>query len=83
MTFIAGTGRRGRGDPESLAAERERVEDSLRAWARDLDRLCEERERLVIHAYELGISKHRIYRVAGIAPSTTVLILKANDDGPA
>ena len=56
--------------------EKERLEESLKGWASDMRVLTEQRDALVTHALELGISKHRIYVLTGIARTTIDRILK-------
>ncbi len=56
--------------------EKERVEQSLKGWASDSRRLTEQRDSLVTHALELGISKHRIHVLTGIARTTIDRIIK-------
>jgi len=56
--------------------ERERLEESLKGWASDVERLAEQRDRLVTHAVALGISKNRIHILTGLARTTIDLILK-------
>jgi hypothetical protein len=56
--------------------EKERLEESLKGWASDTHRLTEQRDRLVTHAVDIGISKHRIHDLTGIARTTIDRIIK-------
>ena len=58
--------------------ERERLEESLTGWASDMQRLTEQRDRLVTHARDLGIPKQRIHQLSGIARTTIDRIVQSD-----
>lgn len=59
-----------------MTSEQERLEESLRGWASDARRLTSQRDALVAHAVELGISKHRIHVLTGLARTTIDRIIE-------
>jgi hypothetical protein len=63
-----------------MTSERERLEESLRGWASDTQRLTGQRDLLVTHALALGITKHRIYVLTGIARTTIDRIIAKESD---
>jgi hypothetical protein len=65
-----------------MASERERFEESLRGWASDTQKLTGQRDLLVTHALELGITKHRIYVLTGISRTTIDRIIAKETGGP-
>jgi len=56
--------------------EQERLEESLKGWASDMRVLTQQRDLLVTHAIELGVTKQRIYQLTGIARTTIDRIIK-------
>jgi hypothetical protein len=57
-------------------AEKEAAERSLRAFRQTMD----ERDSLVRQAVKVGVSKHRIHQLTGIARTTIDRILASNKE---